>query len=246
MADAGSGEGLGIGDVAVAVVDTDQTTRSRLAMQLGQGATPFATLDELESNLGGSPTVLVLGPSYQDPAALGLVEKLLGGHREVGAILVTTDLTTDLLQQALRSGVRDVMAAPVDRMLPRVDLYVATDPELLPELRDERPVLLAPVLLELSAREMRQPAKGEDQLDHPRTSSMGARGPPAAELRQRARRRRSEGIARAPAPIAALRPPGRRVYNEVSVAVGWLPEARVPPGGLLLRCAAARARGARA
>jgi pilus assembly protein CpaE len=101
-------------DVAVAVVDEDQTTRSRLAMQLGQGATPFSAIDELAGRLTGAPVVVVLGPTYQDPSALGQVEKLLLEHREVGAILVTTDLTTELLQQALRAGVRDVLAAPVD------------------------------------------------------------------------------------------------------------------------------------
>jgi pilus assembly protein CpaE len=58
--------------------------------------------------------VVVLGPSYQDPMALQVVESLLAEHREVGAVLVTTELTTELLQQALRAGVRDVLAAPVD------------------------------------------------------------------------------------------------------------------------------------
>jgi pilus assembly protein CpaE len=46
--------------------------------------------------------------------ALQVVESLLAEHREVGAVLVTTELTTELLQQALRAGVRDVLAAPVD------------------------------------------------------------------------------------------------------------------------------------
>ena len=83
-------------------------------MQLGQGATPFASTEELAGRLTGEPVVVVLGPTYQDPPALGQVEKVLTAHREVGAILVTTELTTDLLQQALRAGVKDVLAAPVD------------------------------------------------------------------------------------------------------------------------------------
>jgi pilus assembly protein CpaE len=62
----------------------------------------------------GTPVVVVLGPSYQEPMALQVVERLLVEHREVGAILVTTELTTELLQQALRVGIRDVLAAPVD------------------------------------------------------------------------------------------------------------------------------------
>jgi len=111
----GQGAGAaGGGEVAVAVIDADQTTRSRLAMQLGQGATPFAAIDDLAGRLTGAPVVVVLGPTYQDTSALGRVEKLLLEHREVGAILVTTELTTELLQQALRAGVKDVLAAPVD------------------------------------------------------------------------------------------------------------------------------------
>jgi pilus assembly protein CpaE len=104
----------GAPEVAVAVVDADQAARSRLAMQLGQGATPFASVEDLISRLLGTPVVVVLGPSYQDPMALQVVESLLAEHREVGAVLVTTELSTELLQQALRAGVRDVLAAPVD------------------------------------------------------------------------------------------------------------------------------------
>jgi pilus assembly protein CpaE len=104
----------GAPDVAVAVIDADQAARSRLAMQLGQGATPFASVDDLVARLSGTPVVLVLGPSYQDQAAIHVVERLLLDHREVGAILVTTALTTEMLQQALRAGIRDVLPAPVD------------------------------------------------------------------------------------------------------------------------------------
>jgi pilus assembly protein CpaE len=104
----------GAPDVAVAVIDADQAARSRLAMQLGQGATPFGSIDDLVGRLSGTPVVLVLGPSYQDPSAIQVVERLLLDHREAGAILVTTALTTELLQQALRAGIRDVLAAPVD------------------------------------------------------------------------------------------------------------------------------------
>jgi pilus assembly protein CpaE len=104
----------GAPDVAVAVIDADQAARSRLAMQLGQGATPFGSIDDLVGRLSGTPVVLVLGPSYPDPSAIQVVARLLLDHREVGAILVTTALTTELLQQALRAGIRDVLAAPVD------------------------------------------------------------------------------------------------------------------------------------
>jgi pilus assembly protein CpaE len=111
---AGAASGGGAPSVAVAVVDTDQAARSRLAMQLGQGATPFGSLNELASRLTGQPVVLVLGPSFGAGGDLASVEQLLNARREVGAIMVTTQLTTELLQQALRSGVKDVLQAPIE------------------------------------------------------------------------------------------------------------------------------------
>ncbi|MCU1350915.1 MAG: hypothetical protein JWM05_124, partial [Acidimicrobiales bacterium] len=41
-------------------------------------------------------------------------EELVRAHPGVGAILIAEDLSTDLFQQAIRNGVRDVLAAPVD------------------------------------------------------------------------------------------------------------------------------------
>lgn len=110
----GAPTGGGAPGVAVVVIDPDQTARSRLAMQLGQGATPFASLNDLASRLSGQPVVMVLGPSFSAPEALGTAEQLLAARREVGAVLTTQELTTDLLQAALRAGVRDVLQLPVE------------------------------------------------------------------------------------------------------------------------------------
>lgn len=100
---------------AVAVVDADLTTRSRLAMQLGGSADPVPTLDVLAPRLTGVPMVLVVGPSTSaDPRSVAAVERLVQAHPEVGAIMLVAELSTDVLQQALRSGVKDVLAAPVD------------------------------------------------------------------------------------------------------------------------------------
>ncbi len=106
--------GGGAPQVAVAVIDSDQAARSRLAMQLGQGATPFASLNDLAARLTGQPVVLVLGPSYAHGDELAVAEQLLAARREVSAIMVTEELSTDLLQRALRSGVKDVLQAPVE------------------------------------------------------------------------------------------------------------------------------------
>jgi pilus assembly protein CpaE len=106
--------GAGLPQVAVAVIDTDQASRSRLAMQLGQGATPFPSLNELSARLNGQPVVIVLGPSFAASPDLAAAEQLLGARREVGAIMVAEHLSTDILREALRAGVKDVLEAPVD------------------------------------------------------------------------------------------------------------------------------------
>jgi pilus assembly protein CpaE len=110
----GGATGGGRPQVAVAIVDSDQAIRSRLAMQLGQGATPFGSINDLAPRLSGQPVVIVLGPSYASGTELGAVEQLLTARREVGAIMATNELTTSLLQQALRSGVKDVLQLPIE------------------------------------------------------------------------------------------------------------------------------------
>lgn len=110
----GAASGGGAPGVAVVVVDADQATRSRLAMQLGQGATPFPSLNDLASRLTGQPVVMVLGPSFGDDDHLEPAEQLMAARREVGAIMLVHDLTTPLLQKALRAGVKDVLEISSD------------------------------------------------------------------------------------------------------------------------------------
>jgi pilus assembly protein CpaE len=112
--DASVASGGAAPQLAVAVVDADQSARGRLAMQLGPGATPFGSIPELAERLSGQPVVLVLGPSFAGGLELAEAEQLLNGRRELGAIMVTDQVTTDLLQRALRAGVKDVIQAPVD------------------------------------------------------------------------------------------------------------------------------------
>ena len=58
--------------------------------------------------------VLVLGPSAATEPGLGGAEDLLTRRPDVGAILIADQLTTDLFQRAIRSGIRDVLAAPAE------------------------------------------------------------------------------------------------------------------------------------
>src|SRR4051794_25951531 len=99
---------------AVAVVDADQAVRSRLAMQLGDFAVPLSSLESLEARLTGIALVAVLGPSCAGADGIAAAEAMIGAHPEVGAVLITTELSTDTFRQALRAGIRDVLPAPVD------------------------------------------------------------------------------------------------------------------------------------
>lgn len=111
-----SEEPTGLGAATVAVVDADLAVRDYLATQLGDDVTKVASLAELEARIGMHPMVAVLGPSCITPADFALVEQWGRTHPEVGTILVTSELSTELLQTALRSGVRDVLSAPIDQM----------------------------------------------------------------------------------------------------------------------------------
>lgn len=111
--DGGHGRSVPPG-VAIAVIDADQAVRNRLVMQLGDGVTTFSSIGEFRTRLLGHPAVAVLGPSCSSPTQFVEVEDLVRTHREVGAILLAEELSTNLLQLALRAGVRDVLNAPVE------------------------------------------------------------------------------------------------------------------------------------
>lgn len=95
----------------VAVVDDDQAVRSRLAMQLGERAEAVPSLDAIGDR---GPVVVVLGPSHASTEGLNKVAATLGSAPGIGTVLVADELSTDLLQLALRTGVKDVLVAPVD------------------------------------------------------------------------------------------------------------------------------------
>ncbi len=105
------------GSFGLAVVDPDPKLRTRLAMQLGESASVatypevFALADGLPA---GQPAVVVFGPGLADPPGLAQIERLTHSRPEVAAILVAAELSTGLLQQALRSGVRDVLGFPTE------------------------------------------------------------------------------------------------------------------------------------
>ena len=62
----------------------------------------------------GRPLVVVFGPGLADGQGLAEIERFTRARPDAGAILVAAELSTSLLQQALRSGVRDVLGAPTE------------------------------------------------------------------------------------------------------------------------------------
>jgi pilus assembly protein CpaE len=124
--------------VPVAVLDDDPEVRDHLASQLGGRAEAVPSVAELGNRLAGNPMVIVLGPSFGAAARLTEVAGLLQSHREAGTVLVTDELSTDLLQTALRSGVNDVLASPVDG--PQLEAAVARVADGL-DVSSARPVV---------------------------------------------------------------------------------------------------------
>ena len=125
--------GMGGHDVNLVVIDPDDVARNRLLGQLPADVSSFGHIEELIPYLNGEPVVLVLGPSCAVDGSLTGVERVLAAHREIGAILVAEELTTNLLQQALRAGVKDVLAAPSDanqlsEAISRISTGLATAP----------------------------------------------------------------------------------------------------------------------
>ena len=103
-------------DVPVVVVDDDPKLRTRLAMMLGADVRPtlHPSLDALEES--GLPTpgcVLVLGPSLASADRFRELGRLRQG-RELSAVIVVEQLSAELLQQAMRAGVSDVVSLPAE------------------------------------------------------------------------------------------------------------------------------------
>ena len=97
----------------IVVIEADPSVRSRLAMQLGERAVPLESLDGVEERYT-QPFLLVLGPSCSVVPGVTGAEGLLARRSDVGAILIAQNLSTEVFQRAMRSGVRDVLGSPVD------------------------------------------------------------------------------------------------------------------------------------
>ncbi len=104
------------GQTAVAVIEPVAGVRLNLEDRLGPGASGYESVEQVLPHLSGTPTIVVLGPSCSDPAVLSTVERTLSGRSDVGVVLVADELSTTVLQLALRSGVKDVLTLQGDTL----------------------------------------------------------------------------------------------------------------------------------
>ncbi len=110
-------EQAGSGGPLLSVVDSDQAVSDYLAGLFTGPVGTASSLAEIESQFDASPRVVVLGPSCTEPADLATVEAWGRSRPNVATVLVTSELSTQLLHKALRAGVKDVLSAPIDQAL---------------------------------------------------------------------------------------------------------------------------------
>jgi pilus assembly protein CpaE len=93
----------------VAVVEPDPNLRTRLAVELS-GAGQFETMEDLIQRLDPTrPVVAVFGPGFASPIGFQHVHRVTSSHSMLGVVFAVYELSTDVLQQALRAGARDAV-----------------------------------------------------------------------------------------------------------------------------------------
>src|SRR5690349_734187 len=93
----------------VAVVEPDESLRTRLAVELA-GAAQFETMEDLVQRLDPTrPVVAVFGPGFASPIGFQHVHRVTSTHASLGVVFAVYELSTDVLQQALRAGARDAI-----------------------------------------------------------------------------------------------------------------------------------------
>jgi pilus assembly protein CpaE len=100
----------------VVSVEPDDRYRTRLTIQLaGLSPAPFESLEQLLEHLDADePTVVVFGPGLANETGLAHAQRMTRSHQNVGIVLLAEELTMPLLQQSLRSGVRDAVTLEAD------------------------------------------------------------------------------------------------------------------------------------
>ena len=101
----------------IAAVSLEPALRSRISLELGHRAQVRVLERPSElaaTSFSSDPTVVVLGPSFADQRPLEDALAVVNAQPAMGAILVVNELTTQLLQRAMRAGVSDVVTIDSD------------------------------------------------------------------------------------------------------------------------------------
>ncbi len=102
--------------VSIVVVDADTAVRDYLA-SLFDNSIQAASTPEAQQLSVSEPALVVMGPSSATPEEFAAMEVWSKGNPAIGSMLVTTELSIELLHEALRVGIDDVIEAPIDEAL---------------------------------------------------------------------------------------------------------------------------------
>jgi pilus assembly protein CpaE len=109
---AASGSNL-VETMTVLVVEHDPTMRDHLSsvVESRGSVVTCRAIDDVGRVIGDRQgAIVILGPSCGSRESLAQVDLLSRGRPDLAAVLVVENVTTDLLREALRAGVRDVVA----------------------------------------------------------------------------------------------------------------------------------------
>ncbi|HEX2272376.1 MAG TPA: P-loop NTPase [Acidimicrobiales bacterium] len=101
----------------VAVVEPTNRARGRIMRLLKDAldVDAFPSIEAVQQEIDlNTPWILVFGPSYGDDAGVKEVQRLAQAYPLARTVLIADDLSTELLQRALRAHIGDVLPAFAD------------------------------------------------------------------------------------------------------------------------------------
>jgi pilus assembly protein CpaE len=94
------------------LVETDSTTAGVLTTALPSGSHVVARPEDVDGWLGGrSEYAVVIGPTLEMHAAMGIAEKVRAGHPATTVVLIRHDLAPEVFAEAMSVGIGAVVAA---------------------------------------------------------------------------------------------------------------------------------------
>src|SRR5687768_128403 len=100
----------------IVLADPDRRFQTRVADSVGRKddvnvVDSVLVLDKILHDKSGEVSVVILGPNLGMEEAFEVSRRVQTSMSDVSVILVANALTPDILQQAIRAGVRDVLPA---------------------------------------------------------------------------------------------------------------------------------------